>query len=61
MAYFIIDPPGEVVSATSPSSLSPAAADLALLAWINADSSEDDQTDMLATQAADQLALMLFE
>ena len=61
VAYIVFDPPAEAASATSPTSLSPAAADLALLAWVDADSSDDEDTDILATQAADELALMLFE
>jgi subtilisin-like proprotein convertase family protein len=36
------------------------AADLAISAWLPSDSSDDD-TDPLATQAADELALMLVE
>ena len=38
-----------------------AATDLALLAWADSDSSDDDDTDPLATQDADELALMLVE
>ena len=40
---------------------SAAAVDQALLAWLVFDSSEDDDTDLLAAQAADKLALVLFE
>lgn len=42
------------------SSQSAAAADMALLAWADSDSS-DDESDPLATQAADELALMMME
>jgi subtilisin-like proprotein convertase family protein len=43
------------------SSQSAAATDMALLAWAELDSSDDEDTDPLATQAADELALMLVE
>ncbi len=48
-----------VTSGTS--SASAMATDLALLAWVDLDSSDDDDTDPLATQAADELALMMME
>ena len=37
------------------------AIDAALVSWAEPDSSEDDDSDALATQAADELALMLVE
>jgi subtilisin-like proprotein convertase family protein len=43
------------------SSQSTAATDMALLAWADPDSSEDEDIDPLATQAADEFALMLVE
>jgi subtilisin-like proprotein convertase family protein len=42
-------------------SQSAAATDLALLAWADLDSSDHDDADPLATQPADELALMLVE
>jgi len=43
------------------SSQSAAAVDIALMAWAGLESSDDEDIDPLATQAADELALMLFE
>ncbi len=40
---------------------SAAAVDMALLAWIDLDSSDDKDTDPLTTQIADELALMMME
>ena len=34
---------------------------MALLAWVDLDSSDDEDTNPLATQAADELALMMME
>jgi hypothetical protein len=34
---------------------------MALLAWVDLDSSDDEDTDPLATEAADELALLLVE
>ena len=48
-----------VASGTSPASAM--ATDLALLAWVDLDSSDDEDTDPRATQAADELALMMME
>ena len=48
-----------VASGTSPASAT--ATDLALLAWVDLDSSNDEETNPLATQAADELSLMMME
>jgi hypothetical protein len=48
-------------SPAAPAPESASAADMALLSWTDVDSSEDDETNPLATQAADELALMLVE
>ncbi len=47
------------ITASGTSQASAMATDLALLAWVAPDSSDDD--DLLATQAADELALMMME
>ena len=49
------------IVASGTSSASAMATDMALLAWIDSASSDDEETDLLTTQAADELALMLVE
>jgi probable HAF family extracellular repeat protein len=53
----IVNPDAPVLSGAT----APTAVDLALAAWGQDDASDDDDTDPLATQTADEMALMLFE
>lgn len=59
--WSLIVNPVDPVSAETALASSAAAVDLALLAWADLESSGEDDTDPLATEAADELALMLIE